>query len=68
MVNRKRRPVRPGASNVGDVTINTEGNLSLGVGSGLSVDTTDGSMGVQVGPVTIDTPDYGSSSGSSYGE
>lgn len=43
------------SDNVGDVTINTEGNLSIGIGSGLAIDPTDGSIGFKVGGITIDT-------------
>lgn len=42
-------------TNAGDVTINTEGNLSIGLGSGLAVDPTDGSIGFTIGGITIDT-------------
>jgi hypothetical protein len=63
--NRKHQDKRRRSDNTGQVTVNTEGNMSLGVGNGLSVDASDGSVGFKVGPVTVDTPsavDYGSSS------
>lgn len=42
-------------NNSGSVTMNTDGNLSLGIGAGLALDLTDGSIGLQVGGITIDT-------------
>jgi hypothetical protein len=51
--NRPRRNSEP-SDNVGDVTLNTEGDISVGIGGGLSIDTSDGSLGVQVGGITID--------------
>lgn len=41
--------------NAGSVSINSEGNLSIGLGGGLAIDPTDGSIGFQVGGFTIDT-------------
>jgi hypothetical protein len=40
--------------NTGDLSLNTDGNLSVGLGNGLAIDTTDGSLGVQVGGFTVD--------------
>lgn len=42
-------------SNVGTPSINSDGHLAIGLGSGLAIDTTDGSLGFQVGGFTIDT-------------
>jgi hypothetical protein len=42
-------------TNAGNVTINTEGGLSIGIGSGLAIDPSDGSIGFTVGGITIDT-------------
>ncbi len=42
-------------TNSGAVTPNTNGGLSVGIGSGLAVDLTDGSIGLQVGGITIDS-------------
>ncbi len=42
-------------TNAGTVTPNTDGGLSMGIGSGLAIDLTDGSIGFQVGGLTIDT-------------
>lgn len=40
----------------GQVGINTEGHLAMGIGSGLSLDLQDGSLGVQVSPgFSVDT-------------
>lgn len=41
-------------SNLGQPSINTDGGLSIGIGSGLAIDPSDGSLGVQVGGVTFD--------------
>lgn len=40
--------------NAGDVSVNTDGGLSIGVGGGLAIDPSDGSLGIQVGGVTFD--------------
>lgn len=40
--------------NVGSVSINTDGGVSIGVGGGLAIDPSDGSIGIQVGGITID--------------
>jgi hypothetical protein len=40
--------------NAGDVSVNTDGGLSVGLGGGLAIDPSDGSLGVQVGGITID--------------
>jgi len=40
--------------NLGAVTPNTDGNISIGIGGGMAIDPTDGSLGMQVGGVTID--------------
>lgn len=42
-------------SNAGSASINTDGHLAIGIGSGLAIDTSDGSLGIQVGGITIDT-------------
>lgn len=48
------KPKRTSADNTGDITVNTDGGVSMGLGSGLAIDLTDGSLGVQTGGVTID--------------
>ena len=40
-------------SNVGSVSITTDGELAIGIGGGLSIDT-DGDLGIQVGGITIE--------------
>lgn len=42
--------------NTGSVSINSQGHLAVGVGAGLAVDASDGSIGVQMGGFTVDTP------------
>lgn len=39
----------------GQLSINTSGDLAMGVGGGLAIDLEDGSIGVQTGGITIDT-------------
>ena len=65
-------PIEPVAS---ALSLNTQGHIAYGIGGGLAVDTVDGSLGVNVGGFTVDTPSYDSSpsycapssdSGSSY--
>lgn len=42
-------------SNAGDLALTTGGDLALGIGGGLAIDTSDGSLGIQVTPgVVID--------------
>lgn len=41
-------------NNSGNVSVNTEGHLAVGLGGGLAMDLTDGSIGMQVGGITID--------------
>lgn len=44
------------SGNAGTVGVNTDGNLALGIGSGLTLDLQDGSLGVQVSPgLSVDT-------------
>lgn len=40
--------------NAGEVGVDLQGDLTVGLGGGLVVDTTDGSIGMKVGGVTID--------------
>ena len=40
--------------NAGEVSIDTQGDVNVGIGSGLTVDATDGSIGIKVGGITID--------------
>lgn len=49
---------RPGeGSNAGQVSLNTEGHLALGLGNGLAIDMSDDSLGIQIAPgVTFDMP------------
>jgi hypothetical protein len=56
----RRRPDRDLSydDNAGDLTLNTDGDLSMGIGGGLSVDLSDGSIGVQVGGFTIDSDSF----------
>ena len=54
-------PIEPVAS---ALSLNTQGHIAYGIGGGLAVDTVDGSLGVNVGGFTVDTPSY--DSGSSY--
>lgn len=42
-------------SNVGAVTVNTDGGVSIGIGGGLAIDPTDGSIGITIGGITIDS-------------
>lgn len=43
-------------NNTSSVSVNTDGNVALGIGSGLAIDLTDGSLGIQIVPgVVIDT-------------
>jgi hypothetical protein len=42
-------------TNSGDTTINTDGNLSFGIGSGMAIDLTDGSIGYTAGGITFDS-------------
>lgn len=51
----KREETASGSSNAGSVSVNTDGGISIGIGSGLAIDPSDGSVGFQVGGVTIDT-------------
>ncbi len=41
-------------SNAGSVSVNTDGGMSVGIGGRLAIDTSDGSLGIHVGGVTID--------------
>lgn len=44
------------ADNSGQIGINTDGNLTVGLGSGLTMDMSDGSLGFQTSPgFSIDT-------------
>lgn len=46
---------RDAADNAGLPSINTDGNLAMGLGSGLAVDLSDGSLGIQIAPgITVD--------------
>jgi len=40
--------------NAGELTISTDGNLDIGIGSGLTIDPSDGSLGMKVGGISID--------------
>lgn len=43
-------------SNVGTVCITTEGTPAIGIGAGLAIDPTDGSIGFQIAPgIVVDT-------------
>jgi hypothetical protein len=42
-------------SNAGSLSVNTDGGLSIGLGGGLAIDPSDGSIGFQIGGITIDT-------------
>lgn len=46
---------RRNGDNAGDLSINTDGGMSIGIGGGLAIDPSDGSLGIQVGGITIDT-------------
>jgi len=46
------------ADNLGSLSINTQGHVAFGIGAGLAVDAADGSVGVQMGGFTVDTPSY----------
>lgn len=41
-------------TNAGQVTMNTEGHMAMGIGGGLSIDMSDGSLDMNIGGVTID--------------
>lgn len=41
-------------ANSGSVSMNTDGHLAVGLGSGLAMDLADGSLGIQVGGITVD--------------
>lgn len=42
--------------NAGDLGIDTDGDLTIGIGGGLAIDTSDGSLEIQIAPgVYIDT-------------
>lgn len=41
--------------NSGQIGINSEGNLTIGLGSGITMDTEDGSIGFGVGGYSVDT-------------
>jgi hypothetical protein len=42
--------------NAGSIGIDTDGDLTVGIGSGLAIDTSDGSLEIQVAPgIYIDT-------------
>lgn len=40
--------------NSGRIGIDTQGDLTMGLGGGLAIDLSDGSLGMNVGGVTID--------------
>ena len=51
------RPASPDyspPSNAGQVSINSDGGVSIGLGGGLAMDPTDGDLGIQVGGFTFD--------------
>lgn len=67
--NRRRPPYRrPSYSgydpndNVGQISVGLDGDLNIGIGGGLTIDTADGDLGVQAGGIAFD---FGSDSGSS---
>lgn len=41
--------------NAGSLSLTTEGTVAIGLGGGLAIDPSDGSIGFQVGGFTIDT-------------
>lgn len=41
--------------NVGTLSVTSEGTVAIGLGGGLAIDPSDGSIGFQVGGFTIDT-------------
>jgi len=43
------------SDNAGSLSVNTDGGFSIGIGSGLAIDPSDGSIGFQIGGITIDT-------------
>lgn len=38
----------------GSVGIDTQGDLSMGIGGGMAIDLSDGSLGMKIGGMTID--------------
>lgn len=40
--------------NTGHLSLNTDGHMALGIGSGLAIDMSDGSLGIDMGGFTID--------------
>lgn len=40
--------------NVGEIMISTDGNLDIGIGEGFTIDPLDGSLGGDVGGISID--------------
>jgi hypothetical protein len=48
----RRRPRANDASddNIGQLGVNTEGDLTIGLGNGLTLDAEDGSLGLEVAP------------------
>lgn len=41
--------------NAGSVSVNTDGGISIGLGNGLAIDPRDGSLGIQIGGITLDS-------------
>lgn len=41
--------------NTGQMVMNTEGHLATGIGGGMAIDTTDGSISFNMGGINVDT-------------
>ena len=46
------------SDNLGDIGINTQGDLTMGMGNGLAIDLEDGSLGFDLGGFVIDTDSF----------